>query len=129
MIHSTSLVAVTVGILIGRCLLQPVMYAPWPAVTAESFDVSHRYTGASLGYQLSSLIGGGFAPLIASSLYVLDHKRIGYVALFVATSALLTTLCIWRIAETRETSLAARDSAAQREGLPSEGSVRDPLLK
>jgi MFS family permease len=43
-----------------------VMYGPQAALIAESFSARVRYSGASLGYQLSSLIAGGPAPLIAT---------------------------------------------------------------
>jgi len=42
-----------------------MMYGPQAALIAESFTGRLRYSGASLGYQLSSLIAGGPAPLIA----------------------------------------------------------------
>jgi len=45
-----------------------VMYGPQAALIAESFPGRLRYSGASLGYQLSSLIAGGPAPLIATAL-------------------------------------------------------------
>ncbi len=34
----------------------------------ELFRTSVRYTGASLGYQLSAALGGGLTPLIATAL-------------------------------------------------------------
>jgi len=43
-----------------------MMYGPQAALIAESFTGRHRYSGASLGYQLASLIAGGLAPLIAA---------------------------------------------------------------
>jgi MFS family permease len=45
-----------------------IMYGPQAALIAESFPGRLRYSGASLGYQLSSLIAGGPAPLIAAAL-------------------------------------------------------------
>ena len=45
-----------------------IMYGPQAALIAESFPGRLRYSGASLGYQLSSLIAGGPAPLIATAL-------------------------------------------------------------
>jgi MFS family permease len=50
-----------------------IMYGPQAALIAESFPGRLRYSGASLGYQLSSLIAGGPAPLIATAL--LSHYR------------------------------------------------------
>ena len=45
-----------------------IMYGPQAALIAESFPGRLRYSGASLGYQLSSLFAGGPAPLIATAL-------------------------------------------------------------
>jgi hypothetical protein len=44
-------------------------YGPQAALIAESFTGRLRYSGASLGYQLASVIAGGPAPLIAVALY------------------------------------------------------------
>jgi len=51
-----------------------IMYGPQAALIAESFPGRLRYSGASLGYQLSSLIAGGPAPLIATSLLSRYHS-------------------------------------------------------
>ena len=51
-----------------------IMYGPQAALIAESFTGRLRYSGASLGYQLSSLIAGGPAPLIAVSLLSRYHS-------------------------------------------------------
>jgi MFS family permease len=47
---------------------QHLMYGPQAALIAECFTPRLRYSGASLGYQLSSVIAGGPAPLIATAL-------------------------------------------------------------
>jgi MFS family permease len=46
-----------------------MMYGPQAALIAESFTGRLRYSGASLGYQLASIIAGGPAPLIAAWLF------------------------------------------------------------
>jgi MFS family permease len=46
-----------------------VMYGPQAALFAELFPVSIRYSGVSLGYQAGSVVGGGFAPIIATALF------------------------------------------------------------
>jgi hypothetical protein len=40
-----------------------MMYGPQAALIAEAFTTRLRYSGASLGYQLASIIAGGPAPL------------------------------------------------------------------
>ncbi|WP_035461970.1 MFS transporter [Alicyclobacillus macrosporangiidus] len=42
------------------------LYGPQAALIAENFPSHLRYSGASLGYQLASVIAGGPAPLIAT---------------------------------------------------------------
>ena len=44
-------------------------YGPQAALIAESFTPRLRYSGASMGYQLASIIAGGPAPLIATYLF------------------------------------------------------------
>ena len=82
------------------------------AVMAESFGTAARYTGASLGYQLSSLLGGGFAPPIAASLLAAGAGGSGYVKLFLAVSSVATAIAVWRIQETRDVDLAAGAASA-----------------
>lgn len=48
-------------------VVQNAMYAPLGPLLSEMFGTQVRYTGASMGYQLAALIGGGFTPLFASS--------------------------------------------------------------
>src|SRR5205823_6233998 len=43
-----------------------MMYGPQAALIAESFSSRVRYSGASLGYQLSSIFAGGPAPIVAT---------------------------------------------------------------
>jgi MFS family permease len=47
---------------------QHLMYGPQAALIAECFTPRLRYSGASIGYQLCSVIAGGPAPLIATAL-------------------------------------------------------------
>jgi MFS family permease len=46
-----------------------MQYGPQAAMIAESFPGRLRYSGASIGYQLSSVFAGGPAPLIAVALF------------------------------------------------------------
>src|SRR5690348_9224262 len=50
-----------------------MMYGPQAALIAESFTGRLRYSGASMGYQLASIIAGGPAPLIAAALFAEYH--------------------------------------------------------
>jgi len=66
-----------------------MLYGPQAALIAESFTGRMRYSGASLGYQLASVIAGGPAPLIATALFAYYHS--GYaVACYVLACAVLS---------------------------------------
>ena len=68
-----------------------MMYGPQAALIAESFPGRLRYSGASLGYQLSSLIAGGPAPLIASSL-LSRYRSATPIATFIFACAIISLI-------------------------------------
>ena len=68
-----------------------MMYGPQAALIAESFTGRLRYSGASLGYQLSSLIAGGPAPVIASWL-LSRYRSSTVIAGFIFACAIITLL-------------------------------------
>jgi MFS family permease len=45
------------------------MYSPIAAMLSELFPTRLRYTGNSLAYQVGTLAGGAFVPVIATTLY------------------------------------------------------------
>ena len=66
-----------------------MMYGPQAALIAEAFTPRLRYSGASLGYQLASVIAGGPAPLIATALFAAYHS--GYaIAIYIAACAVVS---------------------------------------
>jgi MFS family permease len=81
---------VVVAILLSL-LPHDMMYGPQAALIAESFPGRLRYSGASLGYQLSSLIAGGPAPLIASSLLGRYHSA-WPIAIFIFGCAVISLI-------------------------------------
>jgi len=68
-----------------------MMYGPQAALIAESFTGRLRYSGASLGYQLASVIAGGPAPLIATWLYGKYHSSYA-VAVYILACAVITLI-------------------------------------
>ena len=66
-----------------------LQYGPQAALIAEAFTPRLRYSGASLGYQLASVIAGGPAPLIATALFAAYHT--GYaIAIYIAACAVVS---------------------------------------
>ena len=70
-----------------------MQYGPQAALIAESFTPRLRYSGASLGYQLASIIAGGPAPIIATALFAYYHS--GYaIAIFIAFCAVVSAVAV-----------------------------------
>ena len=68
-----------------------MMYGPQAALIAEAFTGRLRYSGASLGYQLASVIAGGPAPLIATALFA--RYNTGYaIAVYILFCAVLSLI-------------------------------------
>jgi MFS family permease len=90
MLDTGTLWLVVIAIVISL-IPHDMMYGPQAALIAESFTGRLRYSGASLGYQLSSLIAGGPAPLIASSL-VSRYRSATPIAIFIFACAIISLL-------------------------------------
>lgn len=70
-----------------------MMYGPQAALFAELFPRTVRYSGASLGYQIGSVIGGGFAPIIATALYA-RYGSSHPIAIYLACVCAVSFLCV-----------------------------------
>jgi MFS family permease len=113
LVDSLSYPLLIVALIIAQ-LCQSAMWAPLGALLSEMFDTEVRFTGVSLGYQTSALIGAGFAPLIASSLVVGNLRSAPLVGLVIGCGV-ITILAIWQIKETRGTDLTELSSSSRRQ--------------
>jgi len=68
-----------------------IMYGPQAALIAESFTGRLRYSGASIGYQLASIIAGGPAPLIATALLATYHSWVA-IALYISACSVVSVV-------------------------------------
>jgi metabolite-proton symporter len=66
-----------------------MQYGPQAALIAEAFTPRLRYSGASLGYQLASVIAGGPAPLIATALFA-TYKSGYAISVYIAACAVVS---------------------------------------
>jgi metabolite-proton symporter len=80
-----------------------MMYGPQAALLTELFSTEVRYSGASLGYQLGAIVGGGFAPIIATSLVAFGSTV--WVSGYIACACALTYLSLVLLKETTVTDL------------------------
>lgn len=109
-------VVIIAAVMIGLCF-HALMYAGQPAIMAEMFPTRMRYSGVSLGYQVTSIIAGSLAPIIATAL--LQQYGSGFpVAIYVALACAVTAVAVITLKETRGVSLHdIDDDDARRHGL------------
>ena len=90
MVDSASPVLIFIAIVLSL-IPHDLQYGPQAALIAELFTPRLRYSGASLGYQLASIIAGGPAPIIATALFATYHS--GYaVAVYIAACAVISLI-------------------------------------
>jgi MHS family shikimate/dehydroshikimate transporter-like MFS transporter len=94
------------GALSDRLGRRPV-YGPQAAFFSELFGAKVRYTGASLGYQLASVLGGGLAPLIAAGLFAWTGGAWWAVAVYMLGCAAVTLVAVFAASETGKRQLDA----------------------
>jgi hypothetical protein len=72
-----------------------LQYGPQAALIAESFTERLRYSGASIGYQLASVIASGPAPLIATGLLA-TFRSSTPIALYIIGCAVVSLIALLR---------------------------------
>lgn len=91
----------------GGLMFVGMMYGPQAAFFTELFSTDVRYSAASLGYQGGAIIGGAFAPAIATILWT--EYAIVWVSVYIAIASVLTLLSVMMLTETYKTSLQDTD--------------------
>jgi metabolite-proton symporter len=116
MMNSGSYVVVTAAVSIGL-MIHALMYAPQPAIMAEMFPTRMRYSGVSLGYQVTSIVAGSLAPLIAVKLLDIYGSSVP-IAIYLAVACAITLVAVFFTRETngidlRDVDQADRDDLAR----------------
>jgi MFS family permease len=93
-------VAFTIGLMIHSTL-----FGPMAAFVSEQFATTSRYTGASLGYQLATLLGAGFTPGIVAQIFKDSGQNTGSVALYLAGMSVVSIIFILLTREPKNNDL------------------------
>jgi metabolite-proton symporter len=113
----TLLDTATVPVMLGAMLLLAFVLGstvgPQSALFAELFPAHVRYSGASLGYQVGAILGGGIAPFVATWLYASFGSTTAITAYFVAVSlvSLACTLVLLRRPHVAEETYAGQPAS------------------
>ncbi|MGC4992486.1 MFS transporter [Nocardia salmonicida] len=102
--------AIILSAIIIGLVFHGFMYAGQPAIMAEMFPTRMRYSGVSLGYQVTSIVAGSLAPIIAVKL--LDEFGSSVpIAWYLAFAATVTVIAVLCAKETRGIDLESVDLA------------------
>jgi len=104
---SRSLIILTVTVAL---LTHAAMYGPQAAMIAEMFDTELRYSGASMGYQVAGILGGGLAPIIAIKLVASTGSALA-VSWYVFGALVITVVAVLAAPETAHRVLDRRRTA------------------
>jgi MHS family shikimate/dehydroshikimate transporter-like MFS transporter len=91
------------------------MFGPQASFFAELFGTEVRYSGASVGYQLATVLAGGLTPLIATALLTASGSTAPIAWYLVALGA-LSVVSVWAAVETRGRDLYASGAVAAEAG-------------
>lgn len=112
MFGSGHIMIVLSAIFLGA-IVHALMYAPQPAIMAEMFPTRMRYSGVSLGYQVTSLFAGSWAPLIGTAL-LRQYDDWLPIAFYIMGAAGISLMAALYMRESKGISLAAIDREDER---------------
>ncbi|HEX8216613.1 MAG TPA: MFS transporter [Allosphingosinicella sp.] len=86
-------------------VLHSAMYGPQAAFITELFPTRIRYSGVSIAYQLTSIVAGSLAPIVALTLYS-EYQSALPVAIYVGIACLISGVTALLARETKGIELA-----------------------
>ncbi|BDV32400.1 MFS transporter [Microbacterium terricola] len=102
-------VLIVVAVTIGLCF-HALMYAPQPSVMAEMFPTRMRYSGVSLGAQVTAILAGSLAPILATQ-WLRDTGSWLPIAIYIVVACIITGVTVLTLRETKGISLRDIDDA------------------
>jgi len=121
MFETGSDIVILSAIILGL-LFHALMYAGQPAIMAELFPTRMRYSGVSLGYQVTSIVAGSLAPIIATALLSQFDSYIP-VAIYIVIACVITLVAVLALKETKGISLHDVDDIDRERLLAEKGTL------
>jgi Na+/melibiose symporter-like transporter len=111
LVDTANILHVGVAVVVGA-IFASILGAPQPALFAELFETSIRYTGSSVAYQASSLVGGGLTPFVMVLLIGSTGTSLS-ISIMLGVLASVTVVCValLRSRVAPRTAAAAPDAA------------------
>jgi len=96
--------AICLAVVVGL-LIHALMYGPQAAFVTEQFPGRVRYAGSSMAYTLAGILGGGFAPLIITTVFSKTGGTL-WVSVYIVLALLITAIAVFCSRETAKKPLA-----------------------
>jgi MFS family permease len=95
---------VILGTIIVGLAFHALMYASQPAIMSEMFPTRMRYSGISISYQVTSIVAGSLAPILATSWLKSTGSWVP-TAVYLLVAGVITAVAVLALRETRGVSL------------------------
>jgi metabolite-proton symporter len=84
-------------------MLTGLTYGPLGTTVSEMFPTAVRYSGSSLAFNFAGILGASLAPYIAT--WLAKHYGLQYVGYYLCAAAVVTTVGLLMIRETKDDNL------------------------
>jgi MHS family shikimate/dehydroshikimate transporter-like MFS transporter len=98
-------IIVVVTLMVAMSITHGMMFGPQAAYMPELFGTRIRYSGASLGCQISAAISGGFSPIIAAALLGWAGET-WPISLYMIALAAITLIAVLSVKDTAKIDIA-----------------------
>ncbi|WP_317207050.1 MFS transporter [Brevibacterium zhoupengii] len=89
-------------------IFHALMYAGQPAIMSEMFPTHMRNSGVSTGYQVTAIVAGSFAPIIATALLQQFESSVP-IAFYLLAAAVISMIALLYTKETKGIDLRSLD--------------------
>ncbi|TCM69753.1 metabolite-proton symporter [Acinetobacter calcoaceticus] len=93
MLNSQDPLLIWTAMVVAIGIIFPIMYAPESMLFARQFPAEIRYSGISISVQLAGVIGGGFAPMIATKLLGIGDGSPHFISVYIIGMAVVAIIC------------------------------------
>ncbi|WP_024367072.1 MFS transporter [Arthrobacter sp. TB 26] len=104
LLSSNNIMLIFVAFAIGL-MIHSTLFGPLAAFVSEQFGTTSRYTGASLGYQLATLLGAGFTPGIVAQIFKDSGQDTASVVWYLASMSVVSIVFILLTREPKNNDL------------------------
>lgn len=95
MLGSLDTGTITLALVIAIGLVYAALYGPQGGLFSTQFPPEVRYSGISIAVQVSGAIGGGLAPLVATSLLAYGDGQPDYIVWYLSALGLIAFASSW----------------------------------